>query len=94
MPDKLPIEPIELFDQIEKWSHFRWLSLVVKCYDAMKTEGKIKNMPKITSLYPYYCTLPKFAREHPSVKIAYKNLEFKKFSIPIEEKERALNFIC
>ena len=60
----------------------------------MNSDGKAKKLPIITSLYPYYCTLPKFARDHPSVKIAYKNLEFNKFSLSIEEKERALNYIC
>jgi hypothetical protein len=48
----------------------------------------------ITSLYPYYCTLPRFVREDPSVKTAYKALEFTKPTLSIQEKEAALNFVC
>jgi len=54
----------------------------------------LKLSNQITSLYPYYATLPKFARENQIVKTAYKALEFTKPTLSIKEKEMALNFMC
>ena len=51
-------------------------------------------LPKLTSLYPYYATLPKFVRDDHNVKLAYRALEFTKHTMSIADKEKALNFIC
>jgi hypothetical protein len=69
------------------------VSLLFKWIEEVK-KPHTEEAPKLTSLYPYYATLPQFIRDHHSVKLTYKALEFHKHTMDIEEKEKALNFVA
>lgn len=66
VPEDIPLDPQEFWETMEKWVNFRLTSLVVRAwrtYNNPNLEGKEKEI-ELTSLYPYYATLPKLVREH------------------------------
>ena len=46
------------------------------------------------SLWAYYSTLPKFAREDPVVRNVVMAMEYHKPTMTIRQKEDALNYAC
>jgi hypothetical protein len=59
----------------------------LRCPDFMKQI----NPP---SLWAYYLTLPKWARDHPAVRNVMMAFEYHKPSMKIRDKELALNYAC
>lgn len=86
-------------EHVERWLIFRMFPSIHKFKNIMaeihkKTQERENNEVILPSLYRYYNTLPKFARDSVIVKNLVKAFEFTKPTMSIREKELALNYIC
>lgn len=87
-------------EHVERWLIFRMFPAIHKFKNIIreihsKTEGKeSQNEVILPTLYRYYNTLPKFARDSVIVKNLVKAFEFTKPTMSIREKELSLNYIC
>ena len=109
--DLLPVPPEftlvyqDVHWELEKWSIFRTLPLMMKYDQVMRNffkgmaNGTLK-MPDFVnsinppSLWAYYQTLPKWLRDHPIVRNVLMAFEYHKPTMSIRDKELALNYAC
>jgi hypothetical protein len=99
LPDNLTNDDHNNQFLIEQWAMFRIFPVMVnffgnfdKLVAHMQTiQGQQKVLP---TLMRYYNLLPEFARNAPYVRNAVRGLEFYKHSVPLEEKELWLNYVC
>ena len=95
----------EVHYELERWSLFRTLPLLVQ-FDqqvmqmyAKLASGQIEvpnfikeiNPP---SLWTYYYTLPKWARDDPIIRNVVMAMEYRQPGVDIRAKEQLLNFAC
>lgn len=105
MPNDHTFRYSEVHYELERWSLFRALPQLMKFDQGMKQ--LLVNMANGTavvpdflkeanppSLWAYYYTLPKWARDDPMVRNVVMAMEYRQPGVDIRAKERMLNFAC
>jgi hypothetical protein len=89
--------------ELERWTIFRGLPLMMQYDQAMLNffkgmrQGTLRipdfvNTINPPSLFAYYETLPKWARDHPAVRNVLMAFEYHKPTVDIRQKEIAMNY--
>jgi hypothetical protein len=89
--------------ELERWTIFRGLPMMMQYDQAMVNffkglrDGTLKvpdfmNTVNPPSLWAYYETMPKWARDHPAVRNVLMAFEYHKPTLDIREKEKAMNY--
>lgn len=101
-PEEDMMEWNQNVEHVERWAIFRmfpiWMNHLSQLEKMQESVRKNETQPKkeiiLPSLYRYYNTLPKFARDSEFVKKLVRTFEFTKHNMSIKEKELSLNYIC
>ena len=105
LPTDYSLRYNEVHYEIERWSLFRTLPIflqtdrqMAQLYQKMK-DGEIEVPDYIKdvnppSLWTYYYTLPKWARDDPIVKNVVMSFEYRQPGVDIRQKETMLNLAC
>lgn len=93
----------EVHWELERWTIFKGLPMMMQYDQAMLNffkglrQGTLRvpdfmNTINPPSLFAYYETLPKWARDHPAVRNVLMAFEFHKPTLDIRQKELAMNY--
>ena len=102
LPPKLSVHYLDNIEEVAKWSYFqfipRYKSFMKGLFDfPAETYSKtLENFrpKKQQTLLSYYYLLPKWARDHPSIKMVVQNLEHTKAHSSYREKQLMVNLAC
>lgn len=105
MPEDHTLRYSELHYEIERWSLFKTLPMIMEFdQDVRSMINKMASgtvpIPDFVkevnppSLWAYYYTLPKWAREDPIVKNVMMAMEYHQPGVNIRTKEAMLNYAC
>jgi hypothetical protein len=103
MPNEHTLNYQEVHYELERWSIFRGLPMMMKFDQVMVNylkglrQGTIRvpdfmNTINPPSLFAYYETLPQWARDHPAVRNVLMAFEYHKPTLDIRQKELAMNY--
>lgn len=103
-PARHTLDYQELHPELEGWAVFRSLPMMMS-YDqamtnfikslnngTMRVPDWVKNFNP-PSLFAYYNTLPKWARDHPAVRNVLMAYEYRHPTMDFRQKETAMNFM-
>lgn len=105
MPNEHTLRYNEVHYELERWSLFRTLPLLLQ-FDrqVMQMYSKLLNghieVPNFVkdvnppSLWAYYYTLPRWARDDPVIRNVVMAMEYRQPGVDIRAKEQLLNFAC
>lgn len=103
LPSDFTINYQEVHYELERWTVFRGLPIMMKFDQVMMNffrglqQGTLK-VPNFMStinppsLWAYYETLPKWARDHPAVRNVLMAFEYHKPNLEFRQKEMAMNY--
>lgn len=103
LPSEFTLNYQEFHYELERWTVFRALPMVMKYDQAMNNffkgvrQGTLKvpdfvNTINPPSLFAYYETLPQWARDYPPVRDVLMAFEYHKPTLDIRQKEIAMNY--
>lgn len=108
-PDEIDVLPptmsnhyLDNIEEVAKWSYFQFIpryKSFMKGIFEMPPELWAKTLQKLSpkkqqTLLSYYYLLPKWARDHPIIKMVVQNLEHTKAHSTYREKQLMVNLAC
>ena len=99
LPPTVSLNYLDIVEEVAKWSYFHFMPKFKKFYKGMleispdlysKTLQDLQPK-KQQSLLSYYYLLPKWARDHPAIKMVVQNLEYTKAYTTSREKQLMIN---